>query len=336
MNIGLIIIGFFSLVVFIHELGHFVAARFFKIKVLEFAIGMGPAIFKKKIKDVVYSLRIIPIGGFCSLKGEEGENNDPDSFNKKPWYQRIIVLGAGGFMNVILGFLMCILMLFQRGFIVTNVVESVNTNASASAFLKKGDKILKINKRKIHTIRDIEKELAINKNTFEITVLREGEVKINRCEPFIYEIGDSKVATVGFVPAKVKVNFFNSIIESYHTIVWMIKMVFESIGVLITGKAQFKEMSGIVGVAAMVGKAVRSGLSDLLFLCSFVSINIGLFNLLPFPALDGGGIIFVLLELIRKKPMKAEYEGAVRFIGFALLIALSIFATWNDILRFLR
>jgi regulator of sigma E protease len=326
---------FFSLIVFVHEFGHFIFARLFKVAVHEFSIGMGPAIWKTKKSETVYSLRMIPIGGFCKMEGEDEKSESENSFNKKSWYKRCIILIAGGLMNILLGFVMCCAMVLCQKNISSVIVDRVELNSPIENFLQSGDKIVKINNSKIHIKRDIEFEFSKigADDYYDLTINRRGKTIVKSVKPNVYEFGNNNFTCVGFIPKILKINLFNLIREGFYLTFWAIKLVLISIKMLISGALNLNEMSGVVGAANMLGKAAKTGIVDLLFLSSFISINIGLFNLLPFPALDGGRVLFIIIELIRRKPIKAEHEGIVHFIGFALFILLMIFATWNDITR---
>lgn len=338
----------FSLIVFVHELGHFITARLFKVTVHEFAIGMGPKLFSRTKNNITYSLRAIPVGGFCAMEGEDTESSDPGAFNKKHPFKRIIILAAGAFMNIVLGFLICLVLIsvtsgLSKGISVPEVAGVVE-GSDAASFLQEGDKIIKVGDTKINIVRDITFAMQQNgKDSVEITVKRDGKTLTKAIKPHevSYEDG-TKGYIVGFSTAIKSPNPLNVLNESFFQTIWMGKVVLISIGMLFGGQVGLSEMSGPVGVVSAMNETAQAvgggliGFLNLLFLGSFISVNIGIMNLLPIPALDGGRIFFSLIEMVRRKPIPPEKEGIVHFIGLILLFALMIFATWNDILRLIK
>ncbi len=333
---------FFSLIIFVHEFGHFVTARLFNVKVHEFALGMGPKIFSKVKGETRYSLRAIPIGGFCSMEGEDEDSDDEGSFSKRPWYAKLVVLAAGAAMNVVLGFVVCTLFVgistASTG-VSTVTVDKVIETADAAEFLKPGDRIVEIHDTKVNIRRDI--DFAMQQSDGKesrITVIRDGQRVSGTFEPYVAQYSDGTPAyLVGFNPKVEKANVFNVVRESFFQTVWMGKLVFVSLGMLISGEASVGEVSGPVGVVGAMNDAAQMGgmlgFLNLLYLAAFISVNIGIMNLLPIPALDGGRILFVVIEAIRRKPIPPEKEGVVHFIGLVLLMGVMVFATWNDIMK---
>ena len=336
----------FSVIIFVHELGHFISARIFGVTVHEFAIGMGPAIWKKQgKKGTLYAIRCIPVGGFCKMEGEDSESEDEGSFSNKSKFARIVILASGAFMNVVLGFIisLVVVLMTMDGGIATNTVDKVVAEAPVSAYIKPGDEITEINGKSIHIYQDITTALnfAGEGDTFDLTVKR-GDKTFELNDIKFYEIEqDGKTYKRMGVSFKVDESpgFFEVIHEIFFQGVYMGKIVFMSLGMLISGEAGMKDLSGPVGVVSQMGEVATSsggglaGFINLLFLAGFISINIGIMNLLPFPALDGGRIFFILIELIIRRKIPADKEGLVHFVGLILLFGLMIFATWNDILR---
>ena len=329
----------FSLIIFVHELGHFLTARMFGVKVHEFAIGMGPAIYSKQKGDTKYSVRIIPMGGFCSMEGEDCESEDEGSFSSKPWYAKFIILAAGATMNVLLGFVICLIFVASTSAgtgVASVTVDTVLEESQAADFLQPGDKVVAINGERVNIKRDIDFIMSRNGNKeYEITVKRNGEKLTKILKPYETQYTDGTPAyLIGFLAAVEKANPANILKEAFFQTIWMGKLVFVSLGMLIGGQASVQDVSGPVGVvSAMNTTAQTGGLIGLLYLASFITVNIGIMNLLPIPALDGGRIFFVLIEAIRRKPIPPEKEGVVHFIGLILLVGIMIFATWNDIMR---
>jgi len=337
----------FSLIVFVHELGHFLTARMFGVTVHEFAIGMGPAIFTKTKNNIKYSIRAIPVGGFCAMEGEDSKSDDDGALSNKPWYQKFIILAAGAFMNVVLGFIICVILLsvtsgIAKGISVP-VVKSTIEGSDAAGFIKPGDKIIKINNTRINILRDLDFFMQQNgNNPVNVTVKRGSEVLSKEIKPYETEYTDgTKAYIIGFTTSFVKATPLSVLHEAFFQTIWMGKIVFVSLGMLLNGEASVNDMSGPVGVISAMNESAQAGggiigFLNLLFLGSFISVNIGIMNLLPIPALDGGRIFFTLIEAVRRKPIPPEKEGIVHFIGLILLIGLMIFATWNDIIRLLK
>ena len=337
----------FSLIIFVHELGHFIAARLFKVTVHEFAIGMGPILFSRTKNNIKYSIRAIPMGGFCAMEGEDEESDDEGALNKKPWYKKFIILFAGAFMNIVLGFLITLILISVSGIwgggISAPVVQSTMEEADASHFLEEGDKILKVGKTNINIVSDI--SFALSQETgdeISVTVKRNGKKITQNIKPYeiSYEDG-TKGKLIGFTTKIVPAGPLNILKESFYRTVWMGKLVVVSLKMLIFGQVGLNQMSGPIGVVSAMNQTAQAGSGidgflSLLFLSAFISVNIGLMNLLPIPALDGGRIFFTLIEAVRRKPIPPEKEGIVHFIGLILLIALMLFATWNDILRLIK
>ncbi len=330
----------FSVIIFVHEFGHFIAARIFGVTVHEFAIGMGPALWQKKGKrETTYSIRAIPMGGYCQLEGEDEESDAPGAFNQKKPLPRIIILVAGVVMNLLLGFVIVLGLTIHSavvsGGMPSTIVESVNPESSAAAFLQPGDKIVAVNGEKVHIRMDL--NFAMSQSGGEkstMTVRRDGKEFTESFLPMEYTYEDgSKGYLVGFNIAIEKINPVTILKEAYWQTVWMGKLVFLSLGMLLSGQVGVQEMSGPVGVVHAMNTVAQTGFYNLLFFAAFLAVNIGLMNLLPLPALDGGRIFFVLVEMIFRKPIPKDKEGWIHFIGFALLILLMVYVTWNDIVR---
>lgn len=329
----------FSIIIFVHELGHFMTAKWFGVKVNEFAIGMGPAIFKKQKGETRYSVRAIPMGGFCQMEGEDGNSDNPRAFNSKPAYARFIILAAGAAMNILLGFAICLSMnvaeTVSKGGLAIPVVGQVVENTNAVGVLQEGDRIIEVNGSPVHTQRDA--KIAVKgSGAEEIVVNRGGERLTFNIETTHYKNENGEAYIIGYTAVMTK-NIFLILKDAFFDTVWMVQMVFVALKMLLSGQAGVKDLSGPVGVVSVMNTAASQGVMDLLFLAAFIAVNIGVMNLLPLPALDGGRIFFIIINLIlglfRAKPLNEEKEGFVHMIGMALLIMLMIFVTWNDISR---
>lgn len=324
----------FLALVLVHEFGHFITAKLCGVTVHEFAIGMGPAIFKKEYKGTLYSLRCIPIGGYCAMEGEDKESDDEGSFSKKKPWQRMLILASGAAMNLLLGLiLMCVIMFSPNAqYAQTTVVETVLENSAAEAAgLQPGDKIVKINSENIQTYSELKFELSRYKGgDIDVEYIRNGERHKAVITPQKHEDG---MYYIGFVGGTERLSFGGRLYHAWHSTVLNGKAILVTLFDLVTGNIGMENMSGPVGVVSAIGQSTQYGWESVLSLASLITVNLGLFNLLPLPALDGGRIFFVFAELITRRKIPADKEGMVHFIGFALLILLMLFATWQDITR---
>ncbi len=335
----------FCLIIFVHELGHFVVGKLTGMTIHEFSIGMGPKLYTHHGKKTDYSLRLLPIGGYVKLEGEDENSDDVNAFcNKKPW-QRLSVLFAGAFMNFVLGFLIFTLLFSLSGGITTNIVGNViQGSAFDDAKIHSGDKIVRMEgsnyKSNIHSYNDINYFISRNSDDKAKITFRRGKNEfVKVIEPEYDESLNRKL--FGFSPHIEKPNFINVISSSIRQSIFVIKIVINSFVGLFTGEISVSQLSGPVGVVNEIGNAAKEGMAagftmsllNVLSLAALISINLGVVNLLPLPALDGGRILFIIIEIIRRKPIDREREGLFHFIGFALLILLMIFVTFSDVRR---
>lgn len=381
MKTAIITILMFLIMVFIHEFGHFITAKASGVKVLEFAIGMGPAIFKKRGKETLYTIRLFPIGGYCSMEGEDAQSDDRRAFCNQKLWKRICVVLAGAVLNVILGFLIFVVLcsVSPAGqYSTTNIVEKVYPNAYlAQAGLRDGDKIIGINGSTVHFYPDIamatenlkendvltvkvkrgaEKLEFVSKPSASVTVTTYQEDGIlvesslngeTESEFYPYNeqrpkndelVGQSATSTryiLGITPASEAPTFTSVIKNSAYYTVFVVKLVYTSLFKIITGGG-FQDMAGPVGIVSEVNTIVSASkhtLLDMLQMTALLTINLGVFNLLPIPALDGGRLLFLIIEGIRRKPIPAEKEGLIHAIGFILLMGIIVLVTFKDILK---
>ena len=323
----------FGVLIFVHELGHFMVAKLFKIRVHEFAIGMGPAIFKKQKGETKYSIRCLPIGGFVSLEGEDAPSDDERAFCKKPAYARLLVLVAGAAMNILLGFIVFIIIFSFITQIQVPVINSILPDSPAEmAGLMPGDEILYINGSKVNLQSDV--TFSVNQNgekPIDITVLRGNEKKNITVTPMIDKA--SGLYKIGFYSENEKMTPGLVIRTAYYNTVFAVKLVYTSLIEIVRGNVGFKDVSGPVGIVNEMGKAAQSGILSVLNLAALIAVNLGVMNLLPLPALDGGRVFFILIEMIRRKPIKQEYESYVHFAGLVLLLLLMAVITFSDVLK---
>lgn len=320
-----------SILILVHEGGHFFFAKLFKVRVNEFALGMGPVLLKKQKGETLYSLRALPIGGFVKMEGEDENSEDERAFNKLTVFKKIIIVIAGAILNIILGFLILVLIVsFSSGKIAT---QSVNTAENQPA-LHGGDVILEIDKNAVYTNMDIPFLLSrVKGDTVELKIKRGTETIAIKDLKLLSTAEGKKLGIVTNVENK---NVLSVASFSAKQTVTIIRMVWLSLLDLVTGKVGIDQASGPVGMTTAVGVAAKSGWQSLFLLVAFITINLGVFNLLPIPALDGGRLIFLLIEAVRRKPVKPEYEGYVHLVGFALLMLLMVVITYNDIIKLFK
>ncbi len=341
----IIAILIFGIIIAIHELGHFIAAKACNVKVNEFAIGMGPAIFKKQKGETLYALRLLPIGGYCAMEGEDASSDDNRAFHKKKVWQRMIITVAGAVMNLILGLVVVFAMVASQDSFLSAQVGGFNDNAVTSQTgLKIGDKIIEVNGLSILTINDLSYALQTDSDgIFDMRVIRdENKLDLKDVKFKMNEDKNGKHSLVidfSVMPMDKTISSVTS--QTFKTFASTARMIWISLGDLITGKFGLNDLSGPVGIVNVIGDVVSQPSSvpisdiiqDLLYLISFITINVGMFNLLPIPALDGGRILFLIVEAVRRKPIKPEKEGIVHFIGLAILLILMLIVTFNDIIK---
>lgn len=329
---------FFCLIIIIHELGHFTVAKLCGIRVDEFAIGMGPAIFKKRKGDTLYTVRLLPIGGFCAM-GEDEERETPDSFRQKPVWARMATIVAGAVMNLILGFILsAVLILVDGGAVSTKIVWFADDAVSPRYGLQLEDTIVKINGVRTFSVKDITYQLGNDEDGIvDFVVKRGGETVAVNGVKFAMETDEEtgkNTLLYDFKVLKEKVTPANIFPYAFKNSVYYGRIVLMSLRDIIAGKYGLNDLQGPVGIVTVISDvSEQSGFdfSFILDIATLVTINIGIFNLLPLPALDGGRFVFLLVEAVRRKSLKAETEGMIHFVGFAALMLLMIFVTFNDV-----
>ncbi|MGL5331197.1 MAG: RIP metalloprotease RseP [Peptostreptococcaceae bacterium] len=326
----------FGLIVFIHELGHFLFARRAGVTIHEFAIGMGPKVFGTERDGIKYSIRLLPLGGYVSMEGEEGDSNDPNAFGNKTIGQRAATLFAGPFFNIILAALLLIpVNLYIGSPTGSNVLGQVMEGAPAFEIgLKSGDEIVDINGNEIKTWDDVTKYIHnSNGEELNITVVRDGSEKSFNVTPIKNEQG-TYVIGIGQTFEK---NVLEAITGAFVTTWEMIKQMVMFVGQLITGTVPGgaeNAVAGPIGVIGIVSDAAKMGLPNLLYIASVISLNLGVLNLLPIPALDGGRLVMLAIEAVRGgKKMDPNKEAMLHMAGFFLLMGLMVFVTYKDIMR---
>lgn len=339
----LIAILLFSLLIFIHELGHYLTARLFHVKIHEFAIGMGPKMltYTSKKTGIKYSLGIFLFGGYVSMAGEDEESDEPDALNKKPAWQRFIITAAGAVMNLLLGFVLILAIVLAATTLPSNTIARYPADAwfeqnklvsSAEYGLAPGDTILAINGTRVHTYYDMNYEITHDgAEECAVTILRDGkEMTLTVKFPSTSTDGVTYGITDFYTDQDAK-TVGNVLRHTFYRSTTTVKMIWESVIDLFSGRYGMEAVSGPVGVAGAISEAAAKDFWQTVMLMAVISINLGLFNLFPIPALDGGRLVFILFEMIFRRPVPAKYEGLVHFIGFVLLMGLMVLVLFKDI-----
>ena len=325
----------FGFLIFIHEFGHYITARIFKVKINEFSIGMGPALlwYDSKKTGIRYKLAMFPIGGYVAMAGEDDESDDPNSFDKKPAWQRFIITFAGAFVNIVFGFIVMIIVTSMMN-IGTTKIHSFDEASTSSAALMAGDEILEVEGKRVRIADELAYEIMRYGNEpVDILVLRDG------VEVFLPDVNFPKQEESGqifgvldFAVYGIKdKGFFDVMSYSFSKSCLMLRMCWESIFDLITGRYSFAAVSGPVGISGAIGDAAANGILPLLNIVVIISINLGFMNLLPIPALDGGRLLSVFIEMITRKRIPKKIEGMINGIGLILLLLLSFVIMIKDV-----
>ena len=337
---------FFGVLIAIHEFGHFSAAKLLGVKVNEFAIGMGPAIFKKQKGETLYSLRCLPIGGYCAMEGEDEDTGDPRSFTIQPGWKKFIILVAGSLMNFLLG-LLIVLIIYSSvaGFyspVIAGFVDGCPYEGENA--LQVGDEIYKIDGRRIYFASNVSTILSRGGETHDLVVIRNGEkVELDdfALTPREYEGYSSPM--YGFSFGVEEATFWNTVKYSWYNTLDFVRTVWFALSDLVAGAVGVDELSGPVGIVSLINdvgqsaETAKMAISDIAYLGAFIAVNIAVMNLLPLPALDGGRVFFLLLNgvvhLVSRRRIPAKYEGYVHAAGMVLLLGLSAYVMYNDIAR---
>lgn len=327
----------FSVVIVIHELGHFVVAKKSGIKVNEFSIGMGPKIAGVKKGDTDYSIRALPIGGYVAMEGEDEESDNEGSFSKAPVQNRIAVVVAGAVMNLVLGFAILVFMVSQQNAITSKTVSTFHENAmTQQTGLQVDDEIIAVNGRRCYIANDIIYEFARTQDgIIDLTVRRDGKVvELNDVTFETYESEDGiKQLVLDFYVYPAEKTVVSVIKEAANWTVSYARMIFLTLIDMVTGHVAINQMSGPVGIVSVISEATSVGLMPVLNILALITINLGVFNLVPFPALDGGRLVFLIIEFLRGKPINPKYEIWVNTAGMLVLLAFMALVTFSDITR---
>lgn len=331
----------FSFIVFFHEFGHFILAKKNGIDVEEFAIGMGPALCSKEYKGTKYAIRLFPIGGYCAMGEDEAATDSPNNFNNKSVWARISVIAAGPIFNFILAFVFAVILTAMVGYDPPVVREVEQGYPAAEAGIQKGDTIVKMGNKKINIYREISIYNQFHQGEdVEITYIHDGKKQTVTLTPKMdEESGHTRIGITG--SGNTKANIFTSIQYGVYEVKFWICTTLESLKMLITGQIGADQLSGPVGIVSVVDNTYQQSksyglfivIAQMLNIAILLSANLGVMNLLPLPALDGGRLVFLFVEAIRRKRIPPEKEGYVHLVGIALLMVLMVFVMFNDIRR---
>lgn len=331
----------FSVIVIFHELGHFTLAKLNKIRVDEFSLGLGPTIIGKQIGETKFSLKLLPFGGACMMGEDDTEDVSEGSFNSKSVWARMSVIVGGPVFNFIMAMVISVILVAWIGYDAP-VVEGVDEGYSAmEQGIQKGDVITALDGKRIHLWKEVSLFNLMNSDADSIQVTYERDGKEHTATVVPKKLADDTVKRMGIRSSGVntKAGILDTVKYGAYTLKYWINYTFDSLKLLVTGRVGVRDLSGPVGIVNMVDNTYKqsapSGWSvvvlNLLNIATLLSANLGVLNLLPLPALDGGRLVFLIVEAVRRKRVPPEKEGMVHFAGFALLMVLMVVVLFNDI-----
>ena len=338
----------FGFLIFIHEFGHYITARLFKVSITEFSIGMGPKLmwFTSKKTGIKYSLSMLPIGGYVAMVGENEENDDPNAFDKKPAWQRFIITAAGATVNIVAGSLAMIVLVSiiniggteVGGFFTEEELAQygdVDAASRSDAFLQKGDKILRVNGKRVVLADELSYEIMRHGNKpVDITLIRSGkEITLTDVSFPVMKAEGQEFGCMDFKVHAIDKGVLNILPISIRKSALVMRTCWESIFDLITGRYSLAAVSGPVGISSAIGDAAKAGPLSLLNITLLISMNLGFMNLLPIPALDGGRLITIIIEMITRKKLPTKVEGIINTVGLCVLLGLSLVIMVKDVFQ---
>ena len=344
----IIAIIIFGILIAIHEFGHFTAAKLCGVKVEEFAIGMGPALFKKQKGETVYALRILPIGGFCAMAGEDEETDDPRAFTNQGFWKKFVILCAGSFMNLVLGIVLILIMYAGAQAFVTPTIDHFMDGCpyEGAEAMQPGDTFYSIDGQRIYLVSDVSSFLIRGDGVYDIVMLRDGEkveLKDFALTTKTYAEYADEGPKYGFVFGYTEATFGTKLEYTWNTTLEFSRLVWLGLGDLINGKVGLKDMSGPVGIVDMMNEvgqqaeSAKAAADNLLYISAFIAVNLAIMNMLPIPALDGGRvflmIVTVIIEAVSRKKLDPKYEGYIHLGGMVLLLGLMALVMYNDIAK---
>ena len=338
----------FSFLIFIHEFGHFIAAKLSGVQVNEFSMFMGPAIYKKQHGETLYSIRCIPIGGYCAMEGEDEDTDNPRSFQKAAWWKRLIILVAGAALNFLVGVMIMVIVFLPAKQFITPVVSSFEpwSTVQGEEGLRVGDRFLEVDGEKIYTQSNVSMMLSLNPgDVHDLVVERNGEkVVLDDFEMLRHEVENedgTKSMLYGFSFSLEDATFGGKLRYAWLNSLDTVRTVRLSLQMLLSGQAGLKDMSGPVGIVQIMSDMAQQSATafdafmNMLYFGGFIAINLAVMNLLPIPALDGGRVVGLLLttavEKITKKKIDPKYEGYLHGAGMILLLVLMAVIMFKDI-----
>ena len=347
----LIAILSFGILIFVHEMGHFIAAKSCGVKVLEFAMGMGPQILHRQVGETDYSLRLLPIGGFCAMEGEDEDSDDPRSFSVQPLWKKLIILVAGAFMNFLLGFLITALLFVGSTGFFSNRLDSFREGCPYEGTLQAGDRIHSVNGERVFFSGNFSEYVGRNApdGRIDLVIIRDGrriEIDDYYMVPVEYPAENGGTEWKYGINFAVEPNNFATWLRySWYNCLDFVRLVRIGLTDLITGNAAVTDMAGVVGIVDIINETgqnaatVSQGLSDIAFMVALIAVNLAVMNMLPIPALDGGHVLTLCLSALWTKITGCEpdtrIENWIHSIGLMLLMLLMVFIMYNDISRIL-
>ncbi len=336
----------FGVLVLVHEFGHFAVAKLFNVRVDEFALGMGPMLLRYKRGETAYTLRLLPIGGFCAMAGEDEASDDPRAFTSQSAWKRALILAAGSAMNFLFGVLVLLCVYSSATAFRAPVISDFMDNCpyEGADALQAGDRLLKIDGRRIYQFSDVSDFLSRGDGTYDIVLRRDGKrVTLEDFEfvPVEYEGEETKMYGIYF--GYDEATFFNTVRYSWNTAMEFGRLVWMSLEQIVEGQVTVNDMAGPVGIVNLMTETAEAAVStsaaimDILYLGAFIAVNLAIMNMLPIPALDGGRVFLLIvtwiIESITKKRLNPKYEGYIHALGMVLLLALMAVVMFNDIIR---
>ena len=333
----------FCVIIFVHEFAHFISAKACGVKVNEFSIGMGPKLIQFGKKETKYTLRLFPVGGYCAMEGEDETSDEPRAFNNAAKWKRFIIISAGALMNIFTGFIIITILLSTESLIGTKTIAGFSKQAVSNKYLQSGDEIISINR--MHIISDYDIQIGLMRDddgVVDFVVKRDGEKKalpgvVFKTEKSEQAYGKNKVMIqYDFLILGQKPTFFKTIAAGAKQTVSFARLVFVSLYDLCTGQIGFSQLSGPIGTVKAVAETTSSGIKNVMFIIAFISINIGVFNLLPIPALDGGRLFILMIQAITRDKIKIKHEALINTIGLVVLLIFIAIVSANDIWNIIK
>lgn len=341
MSIILAII-IFSVIIIFHELGHFLVAKKCDVKVNEFCLGLGPTLLHFTKGETTYSLKLLPFGGACMMEGEDEESTDGRAFNNKPLLQRMAIVAAGPLFNFIMAYVLSVILIGAIGYDVPTLAGVMEGSPAEEQGIEAGDTIVALNHYRVHFYQEISIYTFFHPGEeVKVTYLRDGEEYTAMLTPEYNEEAGRYLFGFQGDYTRIRGNIPQTLAYGFYEMKYQIYSTFESLKMLVTGRLSVNDMSGPVGIVKTIGdvydESADSGAfyiaMNMINIAILLSANLGVMNLLPIPALDGGRLLFFIVEGIRGKKLNEEIEGRIHFIGFALLMALMVVVMFNDIYK---